>query len=224
MLKLYSLVLVICLILIGCKSDNQETTVTETEEKTEKVDKSLQLLKTIKSAHNAQKFNSEQHVKFKLKLELKDSAFFDGYVTLKTDRSQVRFLDSNIDKIVDANSLKTELDKKLFMIAEIYSMGFWFDAEKFHKISENDSLNISEYNSVKSKSKYKVYSHSITNVIQYIDFETDISDEPFNSGSLYYEKYITVNRVPVALKWKIEVDQKQLATAEISRISYPDTF
>lgn len=220
----HSLILVLCFILMACKSDKEKTTVTESIEKTEKVDKSLQLLKSIESAHNAQKFNSEQQVNFKLKLELKDSVFFDGYVTIKTDASKVRFLDSNIDKIVEANSLETELDKKLFMIAEFYTMGFWFDADRFKKIPKNDSLVKSEYNSVKSKSQYKIYSHPITRVIQHIDFETTINDKPFNSGTLYYEKYITVNRVPVALKWKIEVDQKQIAKAEISRISYPDTF
>jgi hypothetical protein len=159
-----------------------------------------------------------------LKFRIDNDLFFDGYVTLKTDGSQARFLDSNLDKTLETSNLKTDLDKKLYLITELYTMGFWFDSENFKLISKNDSLNVSGYHSVSLGSDYKIYTHPVTHVIEKIDFETTIPDKPFNKGSLLYDKFITVNRIPVALKWEINLDQKQTASAEITRISYPKVF
>lgn len=225
MVKSYTFFLILCLILTGCKSDNQEKTDSEESiPQTEKVDDNTKLLRNIKSAHNAQKFNSEAQVKFHIKFSLKDSVFFYGFVTLKTDGSKARFMDSKIDRVVEVDKLQTELDKKLFMIAEAYTMGFWFEDDDFKILSKNDSLDISTYRSPKTQSTFKIYSHPITHVIRQIDYKTNINQKPFNLGSLYYEKYITVNRVPVALHWRILDENTNETSAEISRISYPEQF
>ena len=46
----------------------------------------------------------------------------------------------------------------------------------------------------------------MTNIIQKIDYQTDIKPKPFEKGVLHFDRYITVNRVPVAMQWRIEVD------------------
>lgn len=225
MKKVYFFLLLWFLILTGCKSDKEKAPVEKAvEQKTVNVDKSQRLLNNITSAHNSKKFKSEKQVQFNLKLELKDSVFFDGKVILKTDGSKVKFLDANVDKVVDADNLKTDLDKKLFMIAELYAMGFWIGTENFEVKSRNDSTDVSTFKSQRSQTDFKIYSHPLTHVVQQVDFETVIDENPFHKGKLLYQKYITVNRVPVALKWQINLDQEQVAVAEISRISYPKTF
>lgn len=225
LLLLRSLLLLIIIGQISCKSDTPKPDDnSELKEVSKEISESEKHLQNIARAHNASKFKEEAQVKFKLKIDIRDEAFFDGFVTLKTDGSQARYLDSNIDKTLEIANLETDLDKKLYMMAELYTMGFWFDSENFNLISKSDSLDLSDYHSEKLDADYKIYSHPLTHVIQQIDFKTTIADKPFDNGSLMFDDYITVNRVPVALKWKIILNEEQIATAEISRISYPKTF
>lgn len=221
---LKSIIMLCILNSVACKSDSTnnekdtESLLVETPTESEKH------LQNITRAHNAKKFQSEPQVKFKLQFSTKDSVFFDGFVTLKTDGSKARFLNSKIDRVIQNHQLQTDLDKKLFLMAELYSMGFWIKDNNFKLLSNNDSLDLSYYRSSKSESTFKIYSHPITHVVQQVDYDTNIDQKPFKSGSLHYEKYITVNRVPVALHWNIIDDKDTIAQAEISRISYPEQF
>lgn len=216
--------ILICFLLSACKTDKPEKTEELKPPEKEKLSKNERFLKRIEYAHNADKFNEEEQVKFRIKLKLKDSIFYNGDVVMKTDLSQVRFLSSTIDTVLTANRLKSENDKILYWIAECYAIGFQLNAESFNKISESDSVVVSSFRSPKTSTKFKLSTHPITNIIQKLEYDTGIDQKPFDNGSLNFNRYITVHRIPVALEWTIETGAKNAAEAEITRISYPDKF
>ena len=224
-----SILVLVVLSLLACRTDNKEDNENSGNknltEAVEEISESDKYLEKIKRAHNASKFAKEEQVKFKLKLDIGDDVFFDGFVTLKTNGSKARFLDSNIDRVVDRDNISTTLDKKLYWLAEIYTIGFWLEADNF-KISngEIEEYSKSIYKSPITSNTYTIYSHPLTDVIQYVEYITKIPDQPFNSGTVYFDKYITVNRVPVSLAWEFKRDNEIIAKAEITRISYPDVF
>jgi hypothetical protein len=211
---------------MACKSDTPKAIDnTELNAEPTEISDSEKHLQNISRAHNASKFIEESQVRFKLKFNIKEEVFFDGFVTLKTDGSQARFLDSTINKLIESNNLKTELDKKLYWIVELYAMGFWPNTEDFNKTnSDNDDFIKATYNSPITSSTYTIYTHPLTDIVQYVEYDTDILDEPFEIGTLFYDKYITVNRIPVSLNWNIKFEDNTVAKAEITRISYPKTF
>jgi hypothetical protein len=223
---LKAILFLITLSLFACKSDEKKANDNNNSiEVIKDNSESNQYLENIKRAHNASKFAQEEQVKFKLKLNIGDDQFFDGYITLKTDGSKARFLDSKVDKIISIDNLSTELDKKLYWLVELYTMGFWLQADQFEMLkNESDEYSKSTYKSSITNNTYNIYSHPLTNVIQQVEYQSGITDEPFNSGTVYFDKYITVNRVPVSLVWEFKQDNSKKATAEISRISYPDVF
>lgn len=220
------LLFLIILGLLACKSDEKKTNENNNSiEVVKDVSESEKHLENIKSAHNASKFSQEEQVKFKLKLSFENEVFFDGFVTLKTDGSKARFLDSNIDKIFKSDNISTELDQKLYWLTELYTLGFWLEKDQFNKVnSESEDFIKAVYQSPITSNTYTIYSHPLTDVIQYVDYKTGLPDQPFNSGVVYFDKYITVNRVPVSLVWEFKLEKDKVAKAEISRISYPDTF
>jgi len=220
------LIVILFLNLLACKSDKEKDNYNSSSIETIKdKSESEKHLENIKRAHNASKFSQEEQVKFKLKLSFENGVFFDGFITLKTNGSKARFLDSNIDKIVESDNISTELEQKLYWLTELYTLGFWLEKDQFNKVnSESEDFIKSIYKSPMTSNIYTIYSHPLTDVIQYVDYKTGLSDQPFNYGVVYFDKYITVNRVPVSLVWEFKLEKDKVAKAEISRISYPDTF
>lgn len=211
---------------MACKSDDSKKDKEQQPgEEVEVVSQSEKHLQNIFRAHNGSKFKSEDYVRFQLKFKFKDDAFFEGFMTIKTNGSKIRFLDSNTDKIIESANLQTELDQQLFWLAELYSMGFWLDQDDFETLKNtNEDYVKAVYSSKYSSSVYKVYTHPLTAIIQHVDYTTHIPGDPFNSGTVFYEKYITVNRIPVPLRWTFIKQKDTIAKAEITRISYPDQF
>ena len=213
------------LFLWGCKSDKPGDNQNNNKPNKEILpSEHKSLLKGIDYAYNTQKFKAESQVKFNLDLKISDTSYFSGYVILKTDASQIKIKNSKIDKILTPKQLNSDFDKILFLMAENYAMPFWINSKDFRKQEENDSLIVSHYKSDLTSYSYEIATHTLTNIIQKIDYQTDIKTEPFEKGVLHFDRYITVNRVPVAMQWRLEVDDKVVATAEISRISYPEVF
>lgn len=213
------------LFLWGCKSDKPDDNQDNNKQNKEILpSENKSLVKGIDYAYNTKKFKAESQVKFNLDLKISDTSYFSGYVTLKTDASKIKIQNSNIDKILISKQLNSDFDKTLFLMAESYALPFWINSKDFTKQEENDSLIFSYYKSDLTSYSYEIATHSLTNIIQKIDYQTDIKTKPFEKGVLHFDRYITVNRVPVAMQWRIEVDDKVVATAEISRISYPEVF
>jgi len=222
---LKSLIILSLISFYACKSEPEKTKVDHKKPVVEQPSESLKHLRNIEKAHNASKFEQEEQVKFNLEVSVKDKVFFDGTVTLKTDGSKARFLDSGIDQMIESGDLSTEIDKKLHHLAELYCIGFWLQEENFSKTSsDSEDFVQAVYESADTSSTFTVFTHPLTDIVQHVEYKTGISDAPFSEATVFFDKYITVNRIPVALKWKFKVDQNQIATAEISRISYPDTF
>lgn len=225
-MKLKQIVIVFfVLFLWGCKSDkpvDNQDDIKINKEILPSENKSL--LKGIDYAYNTKKFKAESYVKFNIDLKVADTLFFSGYVTLKTDASKIKIYGSKIDKILTPNQLNSDFDKVMYLIAESYALPFWIKPKDFRKLEENDSLIVSHYKSDLSPFAYEIATHPQTNIIQKIEYQTGIKTKPFKKGLLYFDRYITVNRVPVAMQWRIEVDGEIVATAEISRISYPEVF
>jgi hypothetical protein len=211
---------------MACKSDKKDNEeIANDKEVVLEQTESEKHLQNIIRAHNAGKFTEESQVRFNLKLEVKNKVFFDGTVVLKTDGSKARFLDSAIDQIVEKNNLNNQLDQKLYFLLELYSMGFWLDNENFDKITtENEEFTEARYKSPNTSTTYKIYTHPLTDIVQKIEYKTKLEDQPFDAGTINFEKYITVNRVPVSLKWYFIDDTDTIANADVSRISYPENF
>jgi len=222
---LKSLIILSILSLYSCKSDPEKTKVDHKNPVVEQPSESLKHLQNIARAHNASKFEKENQVKFNLEVSVKDKMFFDGTVTLKTDGSKARFLDSDIDHIIESGDLSTEIDKKLYHLAELYCIGFWLQEYNFSKTSsDSEDFNQAVYESTKTSSTFTVFTHSLTDIVQHVEYKTGISDIPFDGATVFFDKYITVNRVPVALSWYFTKATDTIARAKVSRISYPKEF
>lgn len=220
-------ILLVCfgLFVWGCKSDKSNDNQKDiTVEQTVLPSESSSLLRGIQYAYNTNKFADETQVKFNIQLKIADTSYYDGYVILKTNASSIRLLNSKIDTVLTADSLDSKFHNTMFWIAETYAMPFWLKAEYFEKQRETGNFVVSNYKSPLSKSVFKISTHPLTNIIDKIEYNTDIEIPVFNQGRLYFDKYITVNRIPVAMHWRIEADNNVIAKAKISRISYPDTF
>ena len=211
---------------VACKSDKKENEDLKIEnDVVHKQSESEKHLQNILRAHNATKFKEENQVKFNLEISMTDEIFFNGFVTLKTDGSKARFLDSNTDRIVHRNNLNSELDKKLYHLATLYGMGFWLNEDKFEKqTSDQDNFNHAVFETSVNSSTFNISTHPLTDILQNVTYKTNISEPPFNEATVHYDKYITVNRVPVALNWYFVDQTDTIATAKVSRISYPETF
>ena len=219
------LTLCLSLMLWGCKTDKSgDENIEETNNPKKTLSQNKQLVQSIQKAYNTNQFEKEAQVKFNLKLKVEDSLFFDGYVSLKTDASQLRLQTSQMDTVLNTQNLNGEFDKVLFWAAEVYALPFWFDESMFKIEAKNDTIVQSKFNSKVSSSRFQLSTHPMTHIIQKVDYQTNIKIEPFDQGQLYFDRYITVNRIPVAMQWRIEVDGEVKSEAEISRISYPDKF
>ncbi len=217
----------ICLIalVLGCKSDKN---VEKQKEKdiivSKKLSESEMLQENIQDAYNLKKYTEEEQVKFKINLKVQDSIYFDGYLSVKTDNSKIRILSSQIDKVMTFSDESSNIEKMLFWASEIYTLPFSLKEDNFELLKRDDEFIISKYVSSSTDSEYKVYSNPITNIIEKVEYITPISIQPFDKGVLYFDKYITVNRIPVAMHWNIKKDGDNIAVVKISRISYPDNF
>lgn len=220
-----SLFILSLLSLYACKSDPKDTETENAKPIVEQPSESQKHLQNIERAHNSAKFKEENQVRFNLKLSTENDVFFDGTVTLKTDGSRVRFLDSDIDEMLESGDLNTEIDKKLYHLAELYSIGFWLKKDKFKKMSSNNGDFIKAvYDSPETSSTFTVFSHPLTDIIQHLQYKTDIDAYPFDEATVFFDKYITVNRIPIALNWYFTKAKDTIARAQITRISYPETF
>lgn len=221
-MKYKSLIFILMVLsLSSCKSDKPDTDKnTESKELNSLSDNDM-FLNSVQNAYNAKKFNSEKQVKFNAKIMVSDTIFYEGYITIQTNSPQIRLLSSKIDTILSAEDLDSNYYKTLFWVAESYALPFWSTPENFQKLSSHDSTTVSNHKSKLTNSEFKITTHPITNIIENVEYNTDISTAPFNQGRLYFDRYITVNRIPVAMKWLINVDEETKAEVEISRISYP---
>ncbi len=219
---LFSFILIICI--ISCKSDKKQLKIENEKPIDNQNSESAKHLQNVARAHNAEKFKSEEQVKFNLEFSTADEVMFNGTITLKTDGAKARFLDSKVNQVIEKNNLNSNSDQKLFFLAEIYATGFWFDQDTFKKIKSQDSEFFKATYTSFSQTAYTIYTHPLTDIVQHLDYNTKISEEPFNKGTIYFEKYITVNRVPVPLIWTFKSGDDITAQAKISRISYPKNF
>lgn len=206
----------------SCKTDNSNKNQSHSSKNQSVLSpKSQVVLNGVQNAYNIKKFKTETQVKFNIDLKSNQSTYYNGSINVKTDASEIQLKSLKIDTSLYPNKLDSDFDKLLFLVAECYSIPFLINQSNFRKLTKNDSLVVSDYKSSLTSFEYKIFTHPITHIVQSIDYDTDIKIEPFGRGSIFFERYITVNRIPVAMKWRIEVDGEVKAEAIISRISYP---
>lgn len=205
--------------LISCQSDKNKTKQNNTSAvKSQKTESKT--LTPLKSAYNYNKFKKEKFVKFNFKLIESDSVLFEGNLNLNTDASEIKFKNSRLDTVLKTNDIRSKFDKIVLWSAEIYALPFWIDSTNEFQVSKKDSLDSFKYKSELSNTTYEIFKHPQTHIIKKVKYSTDIDTKPFDNGTLTFDKYITVNRIPVAMKWKIQSDSKRHFRAEISSISY----
>ena len=66
---------------------------------------------------------------------------------------------------------------------------------------------------------YEITTHPLTEIIQSVRMEKPKSI--FDNKTIRFEKYITVNRIPVSMLWEIYQKDEKVGEIKISRISYP---
>lgn len=223
MKHLYVIFVFLGILLSGCKSDKpKDVNNSETKNQTENPDEDEVLLSSIQNSYNIQRFENENQVKFNVALKVSDTLFYKGYMIINTQSKQIRLLNSDTDTLLNVQYLESDYHKTLFWVAENYALPFWLKPENFQKLSSNDSLTVSTYKSDLTNTEFKVSTHPLTHIINQVEYNTDIDLKPFNKGNLNFERYITVNRIPVAMTWNIKVEETLMGEIEISRISYPN--
>lgn len=219
-------ILLILTIIYACKSDvNKNQNKTDDKKEVKVTPETQKHFLNIQRAHNSKKFKVEKVVKFKLKLTIEKKVFYDNFINLKTDLSKLKINENQSVKLIEQNNLNNDYEKKMYFLSEIYAIAFIMNIDDFKKVSsKNDNFIKATFNSIETETDYEILSHPITDIIQQINYNTNINGKPFESGSVVFEKYITVNRIPVPLFWTFKNGEQVVAKAEISRISYPNTF
>ncbi|MGX1023773.1 hypothetical protein [Psychroflexus sp. MBR-150] len=211
-----------CIISFGCQSDKAKSKSDESTSKSIDKNRYNSTLSPLRSAYNTRAFEAEKAVKFHLKLSTEDSVFFDGNLILNTEGTEIKIKNSKLDTVLNTQKMESKFEKIVLWSAELYALPFWIQTDKALKPFEKDSLIGFKYKSRLSDTDFEIFKHPQTHIIEKVNYSTDIKTKPFDKGVLTYYKYITVNRIPVAMTWIIEGENNITAKAEISRISYPD--
>ncbi|WP_127846441.1 hypothetical protein [Psychroflexus aestuariivivens] len=248
MKHLYFLSIFSLFILVSCNSKSSKDSEKQQNEveKTKQTKKShkiapdhKRLYKTYADINNLEKFNEESEFQYNIevKFEKDNSKDFSGTIQSKTDFSDIKLkLDSGKSFFYKNGEFygnpKNDLRINPFEIINMTSLPFAmqnlnYEAEKKIIVEDNDKkynvLSLGYEDLKPSPIQIKsVTSSATTNLLQSAKLETKSSTILENGVfEINFDRYITVNKIPIALNLNLFSNEKKIATITVSRISYP---
>jgi hypothetical protein len=219
-MKLFTIVSLIILLCCSCQKDIKQKAEKETViEKQSPKPKALGLNARIGNAYNVKKFQSESFLKYSVDISFLDTTYFKGTLTYNILKESLNVKKNNGEFDLDNNPQDAEVLDLLSDLNSIYTLPFYLDNENLNTIQTNDSIVKSKFTSSISKLTYEINTHPLTEIIQSIKIENPKSI--FHNSTIRFDRYITVNRIPVAMLWEIFKEDEMLGQVKISRISYP---
>ena len=238
--------LVISVFFFGCK-DQKETNDTEKkeynhEEIVKRKSKEQRYASHIAEIHKAEHYKSEAYVSFELAIELPELK--DHVKIVKaTDFSEFKFTSEEFGEfyIIGEELFKTESSKFTSELAKNYlEFAFIFGAfselyqieNSFSEIEEleafDNNFKVLRIESINSGLKHipspvTSLTDSRTDMIKALSMELNLTGE---ENLLYFDRYITVNRIPVSLTWKLFKNNEKtnfnntIGEIKVSRIKY----
>lgn len=224
------------------KSDKKETNTEKTEQTKQShkiAPEHERLYKTYADINNLEKFNEESEFQYnvEVKFENDNSKDFSGTIQSKTDFSDIKLkLDSGESFFYHNNEFyanpKTEDKINPFEIINITSLPFAMQNFNYEAVQKTivedgkDKFNLLDldYSGVNSSEIQiqSVSSSATTNLLQFATLignsNSIFSDEEFQVD---FDRYITVNKIPIALNLILTSNDSKIATITVSRISYP---
>jgi len=208
------------ILFIGCKKSENTTSGSGTDASTlSQSDPSEKLKTSISGAYNTKKFTSESRLKYNFKLTIADTTYSEGTLLYNIKNNTLHLKSNLAEREISALS-ENKTDKLASIINEIYVLPFKMNTAEFALVERNDSLVKSAFSSKVNSAEFTLFTHPLTNIIQQLKFSSKHSALPFNDSDIKFQKYITVNRIPVSMRWEIIKNDEQIGEVIISRISY----
>ena len=205
---------------VSCQKDvKTEPDVDKQMENEAPKSESEQLSTRIEKAYNIDKYKTETFLKYSVDVNLNDDTYAKAVLKYNILERILNVKANGVQSTMTNTSEKTEQEEFLFDLNEIYTLPFLIQNENFQLISKNDSIVTSKYASDQTRISYTINTHPLTEIIQSLNLDKDGSI--LDDTTINFEKFITVNRIPVSMIWNIYRDDKQIGAVNISRISYP---
>lgn len=235
-MKQFISIVLFLLFVIGCK-------------KTEQNESEISFVKRVEKAHQKEKFNQLEVIRFDLKLSFGGQERINGKVSLSTDSSKgkITFVNGNFI-LFDGNKVyySPQMDStNVRFDAYTWSYFFMFPYKmndvgtKWQSYSNNEK-DADKFNTEKLSFKpntgdapndwYIVYSDKNSNLIQKVAYIVTAfgskEEAEKNPHAIQYSDYVEVNSIPIATRWKFwgwnkkEGLTKQLGEATLTNIEF----
>jgi len=173
----------------------------------------------IGSAYNVKKFSSESVLKYSVDLSFSDTTFYKGAITYNILENKIDLKPNKGQFDENTATEEGEFADALTDLNDIYTLPFFLQNESITTLEANDSIVRSRFTSGSSKATFEMATHPLTEIIQSVKMQKPGSI--FHNSTITFDKYITVNRIPVSMRWDIFKEGKRVGEVKISRISYP---
>lgn len=219
-MKLFSILTLFVFLCWSCQKDNKKETKTESPiENPGPKSKPLDLSTKIGSAYNIAKFKAETKLRYSAEVKISDTLYFKGTMEYNISEKTLTVKTGQEDFSISNYPESTPKEQFLFQLNEIYTLPFNLKKETFKPLDQNDSMTTSLFKAENTKISYTLNTHPLTEIIQ--SLKTENATPVFDDATIVFNKYITVNRIPVSMLWEIYKDDEKVGEVKISRISYP---
>jgi len=218
-MKLFTILTIAVLFCGSCQKEKKNEIKNEVNaEKQSAISPSEKLSNRIENAYNIKTFQTKNSLKYTAELTISDTLYFKGTFTyaIPTGVLNVKAEEQELSIAPDAE--RSQREEFLYHLNEIYILPFVLNKEVFKLIERTDSIVTSGFDSKSSKLSYTLTTHPLTEIIQ--SLKIDNAASVFDSATIRFDKYITVNRIPVSMHWKLYKRESPFAEVKISRISY----
>ena len=228
-MRLLLSVLIIGLIL-SCQEKKSSDEKDQSEEKT--VQKSS-IQRVIEDTYNFKAYQKKKNVALNLLLINEDSVDLQIYLQPKNDLQIVQkdenflYLTDNQTYEMPVGSFEKQEINRYKHLALAYQIPYQLSDYQIEKTS--DSLQIEDKTSLKrsiqltGNNNIRLFLSAKTDLIKSIAF----SDET-NDTYLVYDQFITVQQIPISMRWAIYKDavinQEPESRVEVKKISYPESL
>ena len=213
-------VIVLLLLIISCQKEKQNDPEQNLKlESSEPVSRSKQLIQRIANTYNIAKYKSESYLKYSFDFTLDEKTYAKGVMKYSIVDEDLNVRIEGKELNISKDSIRSEQEYFLFELNEIYTLPFIMNEDSFKLITSNDSIVTSSYSSKISNITYELSTHPLTEILQ--DVKSNGGNSVLNGTRLKFDKYITVNRIPVSMLWEIYNEDEVIGNVKISRISYP---
>lgn len=215
------LLLSFLVLIMSCKTDEKNKQDSDSEKTSVSLNNTHEILKaSIANAYNINKFESENSLKYNFRITLVDTLYLKNTLIYNIIDNKLYTKNNSTLKEIDYSSVAVE-DKILHLLNDLYTIPFNLKKGEFESKTQSDSLQISSFYLESKGYDFKLATHPITDIIQSVDVNVNGAQIPFDDTTVYFKKYITVNRIPVSMLWDISKNNELIGQVKISRISYP---